>query len=312
VPDINLNQLTVEQLKLKSQLTEQVANPFFGQIPANTSLGTPTIARGQLLRPFPRFTTVTLYRNNIGHSTYHSFQSRVEKRFSRGLTFSVAYTFSRLIDDAGAVFDSAVLTGPVANFQAADSFNKRLEKDVSTGNVPHIFSSGAVYELPFGRGRAHALTGWRDLLAGGWQLAGIVRSQSGSPIAVTQATNLNAFAGFGIQRPNLIANPNLSSDERSTARYFNSAAFTQAPQFTIGNSSRNPVSGPGYRTADVMVGKTFAITERFRTEFRAEAFNLTNTPPLGHPNASFGNAAFGSITTALDPRVFELVLKLHF
>jgi len=72
------------------------------------------------------------------------------------------------------------------------------------------------------------------------------------------------------------------------------------------------VVGPGYRTADVMVGKTFLITERFRTEFRAEAFNVTNTPPLGNPNASFGNAAFGSITTALDPRVFEFVLKVHF
>src|SRR6185436_15846095 len=144
------------------------------------------------LRPYPRFTTVTLYRNNIGHSTYHSFQSRVEKRFGRGLAFSVAYTFSRLIDDAGAVFDSAVLTGPVANFNAADSFNKRLEKDVSTGNVPHIISSGGVYELPFGRGRAHSLTGWQDVLGGGWQLAGIVRLQSGSPIAVTEATNLNA------------------------------------------------------------------------------------------------------------------------
>jgi hypothetical protein len=236
----------------------------------------------------------------------------VEKRFSRGLTFSVAYTFSRLIDDAGAVFDSAVLTGPVANFQAADSFNKRLEKDVSTGNVPHILSSGFVYELPVGRGRARSLSGWRDALAGGWQVAGIVRMQSGSPIAVTQATNLNAFAGFGIQRPNLIADPNLSSDEQTTSRYFNTAAFTQAPQFKIGTASRNPVTGPGYRTADVMVGKILTITERFRTEFRAEAFNITNTPPLGNPNGSFGNAAFGSITTALDPRVFEFVLKLHF
>ena len=169
----------------------------------------------------------------------------MEKRFSRGLTFSAAYTFSRLIDDAGAVFDSAVLTGPVANFQAADSFNKRLEKDVSTGNVPHIFASGFVYELPFGRGRAHSLSGWKDVLAGGWQLAGIVRLQSGSPVAVTQATNLNAFAGFGIQRPNRIADPTLPSDQRTTARYFNTAAFTQAPQFTIGNSSRNPVIGTG-------------------------------------------------------------------
>lgn len=312
VPDVNLNQLTLEQLELGSQLTQQVPNPYFGEIPANTSLGTPTIARAQLLRPYPRFTTVTLYRNNMGHSTYHSFQSRIEKRFSRGLTFSVAYTFSRLIDDAGAVFDSAVLTGPVANFQAADSFNKRLEKDVSTGNVPHILSSGFVYELPFGRGRAHSLTGWKDFLGGGWQLAGIVRMQSGSPAAVTQATNLNAFAGFGIQRPNRIADPELPSGQRTTSRYFNTAAFTQAPQFTIGNSSRNPVTGPAYRTADLMIGKMFAIGERFRTEFRAEAFNVTNTPPLGNPNGSFGNAAFGSITSALDPRVFELVMKVHF
>ncbi len=312
VPDVNLNQLTLEQLSSGAQLTRQVSNPYLGQIPANTSPGAPTLARAQLLRPFPRFTTVTLYRNNIGHSTYHSFQSRVEKRFSGGLTFSVVYTFSRLIDDAGAVFDSAVLTGPVANFQAADSYNKRLEKDVSTGNVPHILSSGFVYELPFGRGRNRSLRGWRDVFGGGWQVGGIVRMQSGSPIAVTQATNLNAFAGFGIQRPNRVADPSLSSGQRTLARYFNTAAFTQAPQFTIGASSRNPVTGPGYRTADLMAGKTFTISERIRTEFRAEAFNVTNTPPLGNPNGSFGSPAFGSIATVLDPRVFEFVLKIHF
>jgi hypothetical protein len=200
----------------------------------------------------------------------------------------------------------------VANFQAADSFNKRLEKDVSNGNIPSIFASSFVYELPFGKDRAHSLSSWQDALAGGWQLAGLIRFQSGSPIAVTQATNLNAFAGFGIQRPNRVADPKLPSNERTTARYFNTAAFTQAPQFTIGNSSRNPVDGPGYQSADLMIGKTFTITERFRTEFRAETFNVSNTPPLGNPNGSFGNPAFGSITTALDPRVFELVLKLHF
>jgi len=297
VPDVNLNQLTVEQLGLGSQLLQQVANPFQGEIPANTPLGAPSLARAQLLRPYPRFTTVTLYRNNVGHSTYHSFQARIEKRLSRGLTFTGAYTYSRLIDDAGAVFDSAVLTGPVANFQAADSFNKRLEKDVSTGNVPHIFSSGFVYELPFGRG---------------WQVAGIIRAQSGSPVAVTQATNLNAFAGFGIQRPNRIADPNLPGGQRTTNRWFDTTAFRPAPQFTIGNSSRNPVVGPSYRAADAMLGKTFAVTERLRAEFRAEAFNVANKPPLGNPNGSFGAVAFGTITTALDPRVFEFVVKLQF
>ena len=273
VPDTNLNQLTVEQL----------------------AQGPAILPNVQQLRPFPRFTAVSLYRNNVGNSTYHSFQSRIEKRFSRGLTFNASYTFSRLIDDAGSVFDSAVLTGPVANFQVADSHNRRLEKDVSTGNVPHILAIGAVYDLPRG-----------------WQLAAIIRAQSGSPLAVIQATNLNAFAGFGIQRPNLITNPALPADQRTTSRWFNTAAFAPAPQFTLGSSNRNPVTGPAYRAADLMIAKTFPINDRLRAELRAEAFNVTNTPQLGAPNTSYGNPAFASITTALDPRVFECVAKLHF
>jgi hypothetical protein len=312
VPDVNLNQLRVEQLALGAELTGQAPNPFYGAIPVTSSLGGPTVAEQQLLRPYPRFTTVTLYRNNVGHSTYHSLQGRIERRFSSGLTFTAAYTFSRLIDDAGAVFDSAVLTGPVMTFQAADSHNRRIEKDVSTGNIPQAFAAGFIYELPFGAGRARRLTDWRERIAGGWQLAGMVRLQSGSPVAVTQATNLNAFAGFGIQRPNRNRDPRLPKEERATARYFDTAAFSAAPQFTIGTSSRNPVNGPGYHALDLMAGKTFSLRERLGVEFRAEAFNLTNTPPLGNPNGSFGTAAFGSITTALDPRVFEFVLKLVF
>jgi hypothetical protein len=312
VPDVNLNQLTAEQLALGSTLTQLVPNPYFGQIPATSSLGQPMISRQQLLRPYPRFTTVAFYRNNVGHSTYHSLQTRVERRFAQGLTFTSSYSFSKLIDDAGAVFDAAILAGPAPNFQAADSTNRRLEKDESTGSIPKVFSGSFVWEVPAGANRRFVLNGWQEAIAGGWQLSGIIRLQSGSPLAVTQATNLNAFAGFGIQRPNRIADPTLPSDQRSTTRWFNTAAFTQAPQFTIGNASRNPVAGPGYRVMDVMVGKTFPIREQLRAEFRAEAFNVTNTPPLAAPNTSFGNAAFGTITRALDPRVFEMVLKLHF
>ncbi len=311
VPDTNLNQLSVAQLALGAELTEQVANPYYGQVPTTSSLGGPTIAYQQLLRPFPRFTTVTFYRNNIGHSTYHSFQSRLERRFAAGVTVTASYTFSRLIDDAGAVFDSAILTGPVINYQAADSFNRRLEKDESTGSIPHAFATSWVWELPFGSGRRVALHGWRQGLAGGWQIAGMVRVQSGMPLAVTQATNFNAAFGFGIERPNRIADPNDSAG-RSVSRWFNTAAFKQAPQFTLGTSSRNPVRGPGYQAADLMLGKTFDVSERWHADFRAQAFNITNTPPLGQPNGVFGSAAFGSITTALDPRVFELVVKLHF
>jgi Carboxypeptidase regulatory-like domain len=312
VPDVNMNQLTAQQLALGTTLQDQVQNPFFGQIPQSSSLGGPTIARQQLLRPFPRFTTVALYRNNVGHSTYHSFQSRVERRFSKGLSLTAAYTFSKLIDDAGAVFDAAILTGPAAVFQTADSFNRRLEKDESTGSIPHVFSSSFVWDIPAGAGRRWNLQGWQNMLAGGWQMAGLLRVQSGSPLAVTQQTNLNAFAGFGIQRPNRVADPELPPDERSTARWFNTAAFTQASQFTLGNASRNPVVGPAYRALDVMLGKTFPIKEQVRVEFRVEAFNVTNTPSLMAPNVNFGNAAFGTITRAFDPRVFEFVMKVHF
>ena len=311
VPDTNLNQVRVEQLGLGALLTQQVVNPFYGQAPQSSSIGGPAITYQQLLRPYPRFTSVTLYRNNVGHSTYHSVQGRLERRFSGGLTASASYTFSKLIDDAGAVFDSAILTGPVVNYQAADSFNRRLEKDESTGSMPHVFSSGWVWEVPLGAGRGLALQGWKERLAGGWQIAGIVRIQSGMLLAVTQATNLNAAFGFGIQRPNRVAGSSAFAG-RGVSRWFDTGAFTQAPQFTIGSSSRNPVRGPSYQTADLMLGKTFRIGERWRIEFRAEAFNVTNTPPLGQPNGSFGAAAFGSITTALDPRVFEIVIKVHF
>ncbi|PYT24010.1 MAG: hypothetical protein DMG57_30210 [Acidobacteria bacterium] len=174
VPDTNVNQLPVSDLALGTQLTKQVPNPFYGTIPESSSLGGKTVAYQQLLRPFPRFTTVSLFRNNIGNSTYNAFQARVEKRFSAGLTVTGAYTFSKLIDDASSVFDAAILTGPIANYPVADSYNRRLERDLSNGDIPHVFSAGFVCELPFGRGRRFGLSGWRDFLAGGWEIAGIV------------------------------------------------------------------------------------------------------------------------------------------
>ena len=82
--------------------------------------------------------------------------------------------------------------------------------------------------------------------------------------------------------------------------------------FTIGTSSRNPVRGPALQNADLMLGKIFRITERVNLEFRAEVFNVTNTPPLNDPNGSFGSAAFGTITSAGNPRDFEFAAKVHF
>ena len=128
---------------------------------------------------------------------------------------------------------------------------------------------------------------------------------------VTQASNNNSSLGYAVQRPNRISDPN-QFNGRTVAKYFNTSAFIAAPQFVIGTSSRNPIRGPGLQNADLMVGKTFRITERMSIEFRAETFNVSNTPPLNDPNGSFGSAAFGSIASAGNPRVFEFVGKVHF
>jgi len=83
-----------------------------------------------------------------------------------------------------------------------------------------------------------------DKFLGGWEISGVFTAQSGLPLAVTQATNFNAFAGFGTQRPNRIADPTLPADQRTIAQYFNISAFTTAPQFTIGTSSRTLFAVP--------------------------------------------------------------------
>jgi hypothetical protein len=295
IPDTNINQLTVSQLAIGPALLQRVSNPFFGQIPRASSLGDPTIPLAQLLKPFPRFTNVDFYRNNVGNTNYNALQAKLEQRFSHGLSYLISYTRSKLIDEASSVFDASILTGPIANFPVADSFNRKLERDLSNGDMPNVFVASFTYQLPIG-----------------FELAGVLTMQSGLPLAVTQATNFNAFAGFGTQRPNLVANPNLPASQQTTAQFFNGAAFTVAPQFTIGNSSRNPVRGPHYQNLDLAIIKRVSFGETRNLELRAEFFNVTNTPPLGAPNTVFLSAGFGSITSAGDPRVIQFGVKFHF
>lgn len=300
IPDANINQLPSQDLWMGSALLTRVPNPYLGQIPFSSSLGGTTLAQQQLLRPYPKFTTIALFRDNVGNSTYEAAALKVEKRWSHGLTVNASFTFSKLIDDASSVFSQTIFTGPVLNNTgAADAYNRHLEKDVSLGDIPRVFAAGWVYEIP------------RLWKISGWEIAGLVRIQTGDAVAVSQATNNNSSLGFAVQRPNRIANPNDYAG-RSVAKYFDTSAFTAAPQFVIGTSSRNPVRGPGLQNADLMIGKTFRITERWRLEFRAEAFNVSNTPPLSDPSGNFGSAAFGSITGAGNPRVFEFVGKVHF
>ena len=312
IPDTNLNQLTVAQLAQGPGLLQRVANPYFGIVPRSSSLGDPTIPIAQLLKPYPQYTTVSFYRSNVGTTLYHGVSAKVEQRLSRGLSYLVSYTRSKLMDDASSVFDASILTGPVANYPVADSFNRRLERDYSTGDIPHVFVASAVWDLPFGKDRSEHVGRFPGAFLNDWTLTGIVTFQSGVPIAVTQATNNNAFAGFGTERPMLIGNPTLPADQRSVSRWFDTAAFAATPAFRIGTSSRNPVRGPAFQNLDMALMRRVHLRGHTTLEMRAEVFNLTNTPPFGAPNGIFGSAGFGSITSAGDPRVMQLALKFVF
>ena len=270
IPDSNLNQLTTEQLSEGASLLKTVPNPYYGQIPISSSIGGKTITEAQLIKPYPRFLNVATYRHNSGTTNYNAVEAKVEQRFSRGLTFLFAYTHSKLIDDASSVFSTTVLSSPnSSSLIAADTFRPWLERDSSSGDMPNVTSFSAIYDLPAGRGHSFAASGIANTIFGGWSVNTIFLLQSGMPVTVTQATNNNSFAGFALQRPNLVGDPSLSPEKRTPARYFNTSAFATAPQFTIGSASRNPVRGPAYRDLD------FALVKHTRSTMRL----LSNSEP---------------------------------
>jgi hypothetical protein len=314
IPDSNLNQLTAAQLAQGPSLLTQVDNPYYGELPPSSSIGGKTVSQAQLLKPYPRFLNIATYRHNSGTTNYNAAEVKLEQRLTHGVSLIFSYTHSKLIDDASSVFSTTVLSSPnSSSLVAADSYRPYLERDSSSGDMPNVTAFSGIYDLPAGRGHSFASSGLANSLFGGWQFGTIVLLQSGMPVTVTQATNYNSFAGFSLQRPNLVGHPNLSPGKRTPEHFFNTAAFATAPQFTIGTASRNPVRGPAYRDMDISMVKQTMLAKGASLQLRAELFNVTNTPALAKPNGSFGSPAFGSITsTVTDPRVAQFAVRMNW
>lgn len=258
----------------------------------------------QALRPYPDFLDIG-GQDERGGSTYHSLQLSAERRFAGGLFFLASYTFSKMIDDVEDVFGAA---------GAVDSYNLRLEKGLSWAHFPHRLVTSAVYDLPFGKGKALARGGMAARIAGGWQLGTILEMQSGNQVTISQATN-NARTFNSGSRPNRIGDPELPQKERTLLRWFNTEAFQATPALTIGNSPTFPdIQGPGLVRLDVSLVRSLRLplNESSRLEMRAECFNCPNRRNFNEPNGSLGTANFGRVTSAGAARYFQLALKFWF
>jgi hypothetical protein len=302
-----MNMLPTNLLSLGNQLLTPVNNPFFGVITTGP-LAQSQVKYGQLLLPFPEWQTVAADGIAIGNSEYQALQASFTKRYSKGVSVIGAYTWSKLMTD--------VSNGTWAGTASVRSYYcVRCEHSPSTYDVPHRFTLSAVGELPFGRGKTFG-SSWNpfvDAVLGGWQANGILTLASGQPLVFTTAVN-NSYTFGGGQHPDVVGDPVLSSG-KSIYQWFKTSAFAQPANFTSGNLARTytGVRQDLTRNLDFSLFKNFHIKERFQVEFRAEAFNLTNTPVFGAPGTTINGANFGISTGQSNTaRNVQLALKLLF
>ncbi|MPZ16656.1 MAG: hypothetical protein GEV06_01890 [Luteitalea sp.] len=250
-----------------------------------------------------------VYRREwTARSSYHALETRVEKRFSQGLHLVAAYTWSKAMADAVG----GELAGRQAPTRPQDPRNLAAEWSLADEHRPHRFVSSVNYELPVGHGQRFLSKspGVVNAVLGGWSVGGILTLQSGRPIYISMSGNPSNTGGT--DRPNRVCDGTLSRSERSLDRWFDTDCFVPNEPFTFGDTSRNPLLGPGYRSLDLAIFKTFRPTEGASLQFRAELFNATNTPPFGDPGAALGTSNFGVVNSAGDARIVQLGLKVNF
>ena len=254
---------------------------------AATVVGQPGNNGRPLFLPFGKSADVDTW---IGTKTeYNSLQAKLDRRFSGGLLVTTSYTLGRGWSYVDGDSNTNILTPADFERSWARTNQDRL----------HSFVESFLYQLPIGPDRRWLRDGPLSHVLGGWQLSGIFSAQSGSPIAITMsAATLNAPGNT--QRPNVSGTPAVLGAVGPGALWFDTSVFSSPAPNTFGNALRNGVlDGPAYVNLDATIAKLFSIGSRVKGEFRADVFNITNTPHFENPNGTFLGATFGQITTTM-------------
>jgi hypothetical protein len=273
--------------------------------PANlvTASTTSNYAPLNLVRPFPGYGPINS-RQDIFGSNYNSLQTSLRKQFKGNSSLNLNYTWSRGLTDSQT--DSTT---------ALNTYNPRLEYGPLEFDRTHVLTAAYVYELPFFLNEKNLL----GYTIGGWQVSGIVSANSGIPLTITNSSfdsGLQGILGNSAAggRPNLIGNPR---GPDTVLQWLNVAAFAPNPTPSAatgvpGTSGRGVVRGPGYQKWDMALIKNFPFTERMKMQFRAEAYNVFNHTNFNAVSTNVTSGNFGQVTSARDPRIMQLGLKMYF
>lgn len=278
----------------------------------NPNINYPTPGPGAVAsrRPYPNLADGTL-NCTCANSSYNSLQITYLNRHLAGLDFQGAYAWAHSIDNSSGNSNGTGIQNPG---------NLALQRGNSDFDVRHSLVLSWTYELPFGRGKRFATNagGFSQAVVGGWRVNSIDTLVSGAPFTPVMVSSLLNSGSAG-QWPNRVGSGKL--DDPTIQGWFNPADFVSPGNYTFGNSGRNILVGPGTKQVDLSVFKEFYFSENTarHLQFRAEAFNVLNTPQFNNPNAQIGNPAAGTITSAGAPLLFQrtsrqiqLALKLYF
>jgi len=244
---------------------------------------------GRLLYPQFGRTARTLEFEGRTHSVYHSLQATINRRITGGLFLKGAYTYSHAIDMANY--------GDWTTFSwnAASVFYRNRAN--AANNIPHTFQIGYLYELPFGEAKKWAHSGVSKAVLADWQLNGIFAAYQGRQYILSAsgaALNMPGNAQTPDQvKPTVQTLGLVDSD----GTWFDTTAFARPTGVRFGTVGRNTMRGPGVVNADLSLFRTFRFTERINLQFRAESFNLSNTPHFANPNGNANSSNFGKITS---------------
>ena len=268
-----------------------------------------SLGLGQAARPYPQFQGLGGNTYNA-ISNYDSLQLSVRKRFARGLSVDMNYTWSKFLDSQ----DSAGWGGRGGNQYYQNAYNPAANYSLANFDVPHAFKGAIVYQLPFGKGRSYLNNNaFLDAVIGGWQASTIFVTQSGTPFTLLVSGNNGSNSLAGNWYPNLVGNPSLS--HQSIAQWYNPAAFASPAANTFGNTGRNILRGPGLTDFDFSMAKTFTMPrfERAALQIRMDAVNILNHPSFNNPNNNIGNPQAGQITsTTVGGRNIQLGARFSF